>query len=149
MKKFQFQMEKLLSYKEQILDSEMMNLAVLNGLLKSAIEKLKGLEEEREKYKEEFGLKMSQQITAATCSMYASYEKHIKEQIRLSEKEIRVIEKQIEEQIERVKNLKMETKSLETIKESRYVEYKKEELKKEEQFIDEFVSGSRVMGTVN
>ena len=33
MKKFQFHLEKLLSYKGQLLDSEMMNLAVLNGML--------------------------------------------------------------------------------------------------------------------
>ncbi|GAB1477108.1 hypothetical protein MASR2M70_19440 [Bacillota bacterium] len=149
MKKFQFHMEKLLSYKEQILDSEMMNLAVLNSLLKNAVETLKSMEEERERYKEEFEVKMREQITSADCGMYASYDKHIKGQIKICETEILNIENQIEEQIERVKNLKMETKSLETIKESRFMEYKKEELKQEEQFIDEFVSGSRLMEKVH
>ena len=51
-------------------------------------------------------------------------------------------------QVERVKDLKIETKSLETIKESRFEEYKKEDLKKTELFMDEFVSTARVMDKV-
>jgi len=103
MKKFQFPMEKILSYKGQILDSEMMNLAVLRDLLGNVQKRLEGLEQERLKTKQEFETKVS---------------------------------------------IEIETKSLETIKESKFEEYKKEDLKRTEQFVDEFISGSRVMSKV-
>lgn len=149
MKKFKFHMEKLLSYKEQILDSEMMNLAALNDLMQRADDKLTRLENEREKYKEEFENKIKEQITPAQYKMYDSYENHISNHIEQCKGEIKEIEKRIEDQIEIVKELKVETKSLETIKENRYAEYKKEEIKKEEIFIDEFVSGIRIKEHAN
>ena len=70
------------------------------------------------------------------------------EQIKQCEEEIERLIDQIEKQIERVKDLKIETKTLETIKESRYMEYVKEDLKRSEQFMDEFVSTKRVMSEV-
>jgi flagellar FliJ protein len=148
MKKFQFHMEKLLSYKGQLLDSELMNLAVLNSLLANAQERLEGLLREQSRCKAEFQSKISEQITPADWRMYASYERHMKDQISQCEMEIAEISEQIEKQVERVKNLKIETKSLETIKESRFMEYKKEDLKRTELFIDEFVSIARVMSKV-
>ncbi len=145
MKKFQFHMEKLLSYKGQFLDSEKMNLAVLNNLLKDAEERLESLKREMRNNKVEFEGKMKEQITPVACRVYASYESHIKEQIHICEREISEISEQIEKQVARVKDLKIETKSLETIKESRFIEYQKEDLKKSELFVDEFVSTARVM----
>ncbi|NLT48904.1 MAG: FliJ family protein [Clostridiales bacterium] len=148
MKKFQFHMEKLLSYKGQLLDSEKMNLAVLNNLLRDAQERLESLEREQSRSKAEFESRMKEQITPVDCQVYASYESYIKEQIHICKMEIYEISEQIEKQVERVKNLKVETKSLETIKESRFVEYQKEGLKKSELLLDEFVSTARVMSEV-
>ncbi|HZK01785.1 MAG TPA: flagellar export protein FliJ [Anaerovoracaceae bacterium] len=145
MKKFQFHMQKLLSYKEQTLDSELMNLAVLNGLLRREIEKLNQLKSEQAKHKEEFELKIRNQITPAAYRMYDSYAQYLVENIRMCEEEIALIEDQIEKQIGRVKELKIETKSLETIKEHRYEEYKKENIKKNERLMDEFVSRGRIV----
>ena len=148
MKKFKFRMEKLLSYKGQLLDSEMMNLAVLNSLLEDAEERLEGLLMDLEKSREEFQNKVSEHSTPADWRMHAAYERHMNEQIKQCEEEIERLIDQIEKQIERVKDLKIETKTLETIKESRYMEYVKEDLKMSEQFMDEFVSTKRVMSEV-
>ncbi len=148
MKKFEFHMEKLLSYKGQILDSELMNLAVLNSMLYSAQERLQALKDECARYVAELQGKIREQTTTADCRVYVSYEQHMKEQIKLCEKEIEDLTEQIENQIERVKDLKIETKSLETIKESRFVEYKKEDLKRTELLVDEFVSTARIMRNV-
>lgn len=148
MKKFQFHLEKLLSYKGQLLDSEMMNLAVLNGMLANLEERLEGLLADQDRHREEFQYKISQKTTPADWRMYTSYEKHMKDQIKQCKQEIEEVKAQIVKQVERVKDLKIETKSLETIKESRFEEYKKEDLKKTELFMDEFVSTARVMDKV-
>lgn len=145
MRKFQFHMEKLLSYKGQVLDSEMMNLAVLNNMLENVQKRLAALENEAEKCRNEYQNEIENQLTPAGCRTYASYDKYIRDQKNICTAEAEGIKRQIESQIERVKNLKVETRSLETIKESRLDEYKKENLKKAELFIDEFVARSRIV----
>lgn len=149
MKKFQFHLEKLLSYKGQILDSEIMNLAILNKMLYSANEKMKLLKTENRRYKDEFQNKISVNTSSAECRVYALYAKEIDEKIKLCADEIEKIERQIDVQMGIVKELKIETKSLETIKETKFTEYQKEALKKTEIFIDEFVSRSRIVDKMN
>ena len=145
MKKFEFQLEKLLSYKGQMLDSELMTLAVLNNQLSDAQHMLQELREEQEQCRMEFESKMLEITTPATCRMYLSYTEHLKEQILNTEKAIEVLTAQIDRQIEIIKKLKLETKSLETLKTSRYDEYKKEDLKAAEQQLEEFVSTAKII----
>jgi len=81
MKKFRFSMEKLLSYKGQMLDSEMMTLAVLNNMLTREQLKLYTYKNELNKCKSELETKMKEQTTPAECQSYVYYEKHLKDQI--------------------------------------------------------------------
>lgn len=145
MKKFEFELEKLLSYKGQVLDSELMALAVLNNQLSEAQHKMFSLQAELEQCKVEFELKMKEKTTPATCRMYIYYTEHLKGQILNTQKTIDSITAQRDKQIELIKKLKLETKSLETLKISRYDEYKKEDLKAAELQLEEFVSTSKIM----
>lgn len=145
MKKFEFQLERLLSYKGQMLDSELMTLAVLNNQLSEAQHRLLALQMEQEQCRTEFEEKMLEQTTPATCRMYIYYTEHLKEQILNMQRTIDGITTQIDKQVETIKKLKLETKSLETLKTSRYDEYKKEDLKAAELQMDEFVSTSKIM----
>lgn len=146
MKKFEFQLEKLLSYKGQLLDSELMTLAVLNNQLSEAQHKHLMLQREQEQCRMEFESKMMEKTTPATCQMYTFYSGHLKEQIRYAEKAIESISAQVDKQIDLIKKLKLETKSLETLKTSRFDEYKKEDRKAAEQQLEEFVSTVKIMG---
>ncbi len=145
MKKFEFQLEKLLSYKGQMLDSELMTLAVLNSQLSDAQHKLHMLQEELEQCQAELENRILEKTTPATCQMYISYAEHLKEQILNTEKTIEAITAQVDKQIELIKKLKLETKSLETLKTSRYDEYKKEDLKAAEHQLEEFVSTAKIL----
>jgi len=145
MKKFEFQLEKLLSYKGQILDSELMTLAVLNNQLSEEQQKLLALQAEQEQCRAEFESRMLEKTTPAACQAYNSYKEHLKDQILITEKTIAAIMAQVERQIELVKKLKLETKSLETLRTSRYDEYKKEGLKAAEKQLEEFVSTAKIM----
>lgn len=146
MKKFEFQLEKLLSYKGQMLDSELMTLAVLNNQLSDAQHKLLTLQMEQEQCKMEFENRMMEKTTPATCRMYTFYTEHLKEQILNMMKTIDRITAQLDRQIELIKKLKLETKSLETLKTSRYDEFKKEDLKAAEKQLEEFVSTVKIIG---
>ena len=146
MKKFEFQLEKLLSYKGQMLDSEMMTLAVLNSQLSDAQHKLHSLQTEQIQCNTDFEAKMLKMTTPATCQMYNFYKEHLKDQIFHTEKTIANVTAQLDKQIEVIKKLKLETKSLETLKTTRYDEYKKEDMKAAEQQLEEFVSTVKIIG---
>jgi flagellar export protein FliJ len=146
MKKFEFQLDKLLSYKGQMLDSELMTLAVLNSQLTDAQQELHKLQDEQEQCRVEFESKIKEMTTPATCQTYTFYTEHLKEQIQNAVKIIDTIATQIDRQIEIIKKLKLEAKSLETMKNSRYAEYKKEDLKAAELQIEEFVSTAKIIG---
>lgn len=145
MKKFIFQLEKLQSYKGQMLDSEMMALAVLNSQMEEVKKRLSALRMEREQCRTEFEEKMMENTTPVTCRMYGQYMEHLKEKILNEEKNLDQIKEQIDKQVELIKKLRLETKSLETLKTARYDEYKKENLKAEEWQLEEFVSTSNIM----
>ena len=149
MKKFEFHLEKLLSYKGQILDSEMMALAVLNNQLSEAQQRLQALRNQKNQCENEYQSSMLIQTTPASCRMYIHYKEHLKEQIVTAEKAVRNIAAQVEKQIELIKKLKLETKSLETLKSSRYEEYKKEDVKAAELQLEEFVSTANILKQIN
>ena len=69
----------------------------------------------------------------------------LEEQIKIVEKRIDEITEKIDIQIEVVKNLKLETRSLEIVKENRYDEYKKEMAKENEKEMEEFITTSKIM----
>lgn len=146
MKKFEFQLEKLLSYKGQMLDSELMTLAVLNDQLSEAQHELHTLQKEQEQCRIEFEKKLMEITTPAACQAYTQYTEHLKQQIENTVKIIDAIAVQIDRQIELIKKLRLETKSLETLKTSRYDEYKKEDMKAAEKQLEEFVSTAKIIG---
>ena len=145
MKKFEFNLEKLLSYKDQKLGTEMLALGVLYNQLHKEEKILESLFAQKLQSRERYDTAVKEKTTPATCKLYFDYIDYLGVRIKESEKRIKTIEGQIDKQIDRVKDLKVETKSLETIKESRFDEYKQEQTKKEELRIDEFVSTTKVM----
>lgn len=145
MKKFEFHLEKLLSYKGQMLDSEMMTLAVLNSQLSEAQNQQYMLQMEQTKCNADYESKMLDKTTPATCRMYIYYGEHLKEQIKIAGRLIENITLQIDKQIETIKKLKLETKSLETLKNTRLDEYNKEGAKAEELQLEEFVTTAGIL----
>lgn len=145
MKKFQFHLEKLLSYKDQVLDGEMTALAVLNEQLQQTQQTLCSLHEELAESMDHLAQKVVEEAKPVDFQLHAGYKEHLQLQIKYWEIQSAKISLQIEKQIEAIKKLKMETKSLETIKSSRYEDYQKEERKASALQIEEFVSTARVM----
>lgn len=145
MKKFEFHLEKLLSYKGQMLDSELMTLSVLNNQLSDAQNKLLMLKAEQQQCRADYENKMLVRTTPAACRMYLYYEEHLKEQIVLANKIIDQIAQEVDKQVELIKKLKLETKSLETLKGTRLDEYKKAGAKAAELQIEEFVTTAGIL----
>ena len=145
MKKFQFQLGKLLSYKDQNLENEMMIMGGLTRQLSEEMDKMLDLEDQRDKCQANYENDMAASITPTACQVYIHYMSFLKEQIAIVEKRIDEITEKIDLQIEVVKNLKLETRSLEIVKENQFDEYKKEMLKESEKEIEEFISNSNLV----
>jgi len=145
MKKFKFHLGKLLSYKDQNLENEMMILAALNKHLLEEQKILLALRNEQDNCVSNFERDMAVGITPNACQVHLRYLDFLKEQIKAMLKKISELSEKIDIQIDVVKNLKLETRSLEIIRETRYDEYKKEMLKESEKEIDEFMTTAKII----
>ncbi|MDD2294322.1 MAG: flagellar FliJ family protein [Eubacteriales bacterium] len=139
MRDFEFHLEKILAYKDQNLDSELMNLGALYNSLRQAEEKLSDLHAEQDACRTRYDAAIQENATVAACTVCLNYTDYLTLQIKECRKEVNQIRDRVSEQIDLVKSLKVETKSLETIKESRYEAYKHETSKREERQIEEYV----------
>lgn len=144
MMKFTFKLEKLLSYKLQILDNEMMNLAVLRKELEESEKILIELKKKQDHCQRDLEEKILGNTKPATLQSYTPYIEDIKQKIKETGLLIDNLLIRMDQQIDIIKTVKLETKSLETLKDSRFDEYKKLDLKKIEQQIEEFVSTAKI-----
>ncbi len=142
--KFKFKLEKLLSYKLQILNSEIGNLAVLKKELEENERILLKLKDNQNEHQKEFEKKILADSKPVVFQTYNTYLEDLKEKRKLVDLSIQHIMEKMLEQIEIIKNIKLETKSLETLKNGRFDEYNKQELKKAELQIEEFVITAKI-----
>ncbi len=143
MKKFQFPLEKLLTYKNQILENELQLLAELNLEHQLALEKMSVIQRNYEKCKNKLNGKLSAKSTPAECQLYMYYIVDLNEQTKQVQLEIERISMKIVEQVNQVKQLKMEAKTIENLKETRLEDFRKAEAKREEAEMDEYIAASK------
>jgi len=144
MMKFKFKLEKLLSYKLQLLNNEISNLAELRKELEENERILLKLKNNQDQYQKEFEKKILVDAKPAIFQTYTFYLEDLKEKRKKIDQSIEHIMRKMLEQIEIIKTIKLETKSLETLKNGRFDEYNKQELKKVELQIEEFVSTAKI-----
>ena len=144
MKKFQFTLQRLKDYREQELDRQKNALAVLQGDLKrleGSLEELKKTTAQQSSELTEVCMKGAAATEIAVRKRYIvtlQQDTHIREQ--------QIIEKkaEIEKQLSVVVDATKDVKTLEMLEEKQLEEYHAAEVKENEQFIEEFVSGQTV-----
>ncbi len=149
MKKFQFTLQKLKDFREQELDRQKNALALLQADLKHIEDARELLIEKVAEQSEQLERVCRLGSTASDISMRKRYivtlqqEIHVKEQ--LAEEKKHEIEKQLEVVVEATK----EVRTLEKLEEKQLEEYNAAAGKENEQFIEEFVSGSTVRAAIS
>jgi flagellar FliJ protein len=141
--KFKFKLEKLLSYKLQMLNNEISNLAELRKELEENERILLKLKDNQVQYQREFEKKILEDSKPIVFQTYTTYLEELKEKRKKIDLTIEHIMGKMFEQVEIIKTIKLETKSLETLKNGRFDEYNKQELKKVELQIEEFVTTAK------
>lgn len=143
MKRFEFSLNKLLNYKQQVLKREKNDLANLRKQQQLAIDEKKQLIQKLKDADDEFVLTSNKGMSAQHMVLAKSYINSISEQIRSLDRLIHILESQIEKQLGVVVEATKEVSSLEKLEEKQLEDYKKAVQKAEETFIGEYVSNSQ------
>lgn len=143
MKKFQFSLDHVLDYKQQVLEGVQNEHAILMQRVRSQ-EAL--LEELRQRYQDcnrEFREAEATGITVAEAMRLESGLRFWENEIVKNEKILAQYQKEAEEKRKQVVAARQDTASLEKLKDKKHLAYQQEVQKGEEQFIEELVAARR------
>ncbi len=140
MKKFKFNLEKLLTYKHQILESEMQRLSMILAEMHQVELEIGRLNTELRSAGERFAQQLAESISPTECQTYQNYIDKLREDIKKAERRLIELNMEREKQIDRIADAKKEHRSLEILKENQYKAYLEENRKATEREIEEFIS---------
>lgn len=144
MKKFIFSLQKVLEIKQQFLENLKAELGNLNNELNIREENIKMLKNKFEEANAGLVKKSSASVTAGEMIYYKMYMDCILKQVEKKEEEKAVILRKIDAKRHEIINMNMEISGLEKLRDKEYEEYTKDAMKKEEIFIEEFVSNKKM-----
>ena len=140
MKKFRFNLESVLKYRENTEENEKMVLANLNAVLAVLTEELRVLHDEYNYRVKEFEEIAVQGVMVHEIRAHNAFLENIKYGIELKLKEIEEQNKLIARQTAVVIRAMQDTKTLDKLKERKFEIYTKEEQKTQEKLIEEMAS---------
>lgn len=143
MKKFKFALETVLSYKQQVLDALEAEHAAAMAKVHAQEKVLDAVWQEYRDCNIQYREKKAEGITISEAMIFESSlrsaELHIQRETDRLEKLQQEAEKKREEMVE----AKIDTSSLEKLKDKKLEQYRKDEQKNEELLVDEFISSTR------
>lgn len=143
MKKFKFALETVLSYKQQVLDALEAEHAAAMAKVHAQEKVLDAVWQEYRDCNVQYREKKAEGITISEAMIFESSlrsaELHIQRETDRLEKLQQEAEKKREEMVE----AKIDTSSLEKLKDKKLEQYRKDEQKNEELLVDEFISSTR------
>ena len=142
MKKFKFTLESLKKYNEQILDSEKNKL----GALRAEYANMQMALDSKNKEYDEAIATLERLMTSGTnvmrVSLHKKYIASLQQDLYRIRAEMAAKDEEIRKQLDRVVDATKEVSKIEKLEEKQIEQYKYEEQKETEQFIEEFVSNS-------
>ncbi len=140
MKRFQFTLDKLMGYKDQVLSKEKNDLAQLRSDQLKVISEKEEMEQKLRESGEEFAEKAALGMSIMEITMFKGFHNALIDQIRLKEKQISEFDDRIAKQLNVVVEASKDVNSLEKLRDKQLEEYRFRVNKSEEQFIEEYVS---------
>ncbi len=148
-KRFQFTLDKLKGYKEQVLSKEKGDLAALRAQQAKYAAEQARVQAELDEANEEFLRKSGSGMTIMEMTLFKEYLNSLSDQIRELERKIQLEEEKIKFQTKVVVEANKDVSSLEKLEDKQREEYNFKVAKAEEQFIEEYVSNSVYFKTAN
>lgn len=142
MKKFTFGLDTVLDYKNQVLSNLKLEHGKIIAELNQQEAVLENLKKQYFEYVDEFNSKKIAGMTVIQAKAFEMYINQIDDQIKFQNQKIAQIRKVEEKKRQEVIESRKESAAIEKLKEKKIEQYNKEVKKKEELFIEEFVSNS-------
>jgi flagellar FliJ protein len=143
MGKFQFSLESVLNYKDQILEVLQGEYAILLSQVREQEEIVNSLRRNYYISNEEYCVRKKEGISILDATRYECEFRAMESEMRCQEKLLDDLKVLAEKKRGEIVEAKKETASLEKLKEKKQNEYQKSEQKAEELMIDEFVNSTR------
>ena len=144
MKRFAFSLQRLLDYRQQVLEAERATLAEMNAVMRRFVNELAGMKAEWERRTRELADLAARGTVSFELQRHSNYLRALDEDIFNKQIQIDMQQKVIDRQEERVRETKMEIQTIEKLKENKLEEYNYLDRKEQERFIEEFVSNAKV-----
>lgn len=149
MKKFQFSLESVLGYKQQVLESLQNEHAILIQKMQQQEERLRQMEESYRAWNEEFRQAEMEGITVAEAMRYESGLRFWEKEIAQQRQTVLQCQQEVEQKRRQVVAARQETASLEKLRDKKQEEYRKAVQKGEELFIEEVVAAQKAMAALS
>lgn len=145
MKKFSFSLQKLLDYREQMLEAERTILADMNAILNGLIQEREELQQQQTDRSAQLRELTAGGISAMEMETHKNYLTMLDFTIRQKRQQIELQRRAIDQQTDKVREAKIEISTMEKLRERKLEEYNYGVQKAEEQMIEEFVSNARAV----
>ncbi len=144
MKRFEFSLEKMLDYKNQLLRDEKQRLAELRQKLDQLTQTLHALREEYARCNRELNAETQKGILPQDILLRKSYLNLLNDRIKFQMQQVRLAEIRVKEQVAVVVKVSQDISTLDKLKERQYEEYLVEENRELQVLIEEFVANTRM-----
>ena len=148
MKKFQFSLDSVLSYKQQVLDALKGEHAGILAEVHAQEGVLEAVWQEYRDCNEEFCRRKAEGITIADAMFYESGLRVLERNIQRETDKLEALRKKEEKKRQEVVDAKIDTSSIEKLKEKKLEVYNKAFQKDEEKLIDEFVISAQARANI-
>ena len=143
MKKFKFSLDSVLSYKQQVLDALKGEHAAILAQVREQEAVLEAVWQEYRDCNSEFSQRKAEGMTIADAMFYENGLRALEAEIQRETDKLAEFQKKEEAKRQEVVDAKIDTSSIEKLKEHKLEDYHKAVQKAEENLIDEFVSSAR------
>ncbi len=143
MKRFRFQLEPVLGYKQQVLDSLMIELGNVQELVRKQENKRDLVQKNLNDQAEEYAQKSREGISVADAMGYQMGLDVLKQRLEKEEAILKRLREQAEAKRQEVVETRKDTHSLERLKEIRKSEYDQAAAKSEEKSLDDLTAARR------
>ena len=148
MKKFKFSLDSVLSYKQQVLDALQGEHAALLAQVRAQEEVLDAVWKEYRDCDDEYRQRMAVGITIGDALFYQNGLRVLEQDIQRETDKLEALRRKEEKKRREVVDAKIDTSSIEKLKEHKLEDYHKAVQKAEEALIDEFVSSARARASI-
>lgn len=149
MKKFQFSLDSVLSYKQQALDALRGEHALILSQVHGQEKTLDAVKNDYRDYNEEYCRRKTEGMTITDVIMYQNGLRVLEKDIERETEKLAELQKQEEDKRGEVVEAKKETASLEKLKDKKLEVYQKAVQKSEETLIEEFILSARTRSSAS